>query len=714
MSNPPQFNDPDKMTSTYYVKTSTDAGGVHSNSGVNNKAVSLMVDGGSFNGKTVTALGWDKVLTIYYEAQTNLLTSGSDYLDLYNALNQACTNKLGVNGITSADCAQVNNALLAVEMNKEPSAGFNPSLPQICTAGTNQTSTLYTEDFETGTDGWSFTNPQWTMDNPYGSPYSTSGTGSIYGDDAAIVQSSSSLTQTNGVLVPSGTKTYLQFKHAFGFEYGPLTSTTTGYFDGGVVEYSANNGAWMDASALFNAGQNYNGVVTSYTGSGNPLAGKKAFIKDSHGYVDTRYDLSSLAGKNVKFRWRYGTDYIGYAFGWFVDDVKIVTCLPVGKPTLLSPAKSTAPLKYNYPLLDWTDVSGATEYKLQISKVSTFASFVLNTTVPTSNYQVVTALPVNTLLYWRVAANTPGGTGPWSLVFTFKTGNPPITPLLISPADASAISDDTPYFDWANSKIPTGTTYKSYQLQVSTDPSFATLAVNKTILGTVSSSFYAQPTSLTTGTTYYWRVRTYNTLGQYSKWSSVFSFKLLTGAPVLTAPLANEVLAAAPTSLDWNDVANATGYTVELSTTSDFSNTPIETGTPSASAYTPTTTLPKGVTIYWRVKAESAAGSSGYSSRSFAVKPDAPDLTSPNDAEVLTAAPTSLDWNDVTNATGYTVEISTASDFSSILETGTPTSSDFTPSVSLPTDGTVIYWRVRAESAVGSGAWSGRSFSIVP
>ncbi|HET9906171.1 MAG TPA: choice-of-anchor Q domain-containing protein, partial [Anaerolineales bacterium] len=86
MIHPPAYGDPDKMSSTNYYEGEDDSGGVHTNSGVNNKAVYLMVDGGTFNGKTVTALGWTKTAAIYYEVNTNLLSSGADYSDLYFAL----------------------------------------------------------------------------------------------------------------------------------------------------------------------------------------------------------------------------------------------------------------------------------------------------------------------------------------------------------------------------------------------------------------------------------------------------------------------------------------------------------------------------------------------------------------------------------------------------------------------------------------------------
>ena len=60
-----------------------------------------MVDGGTFNGQTVSALGVPKVAKIYYEVQTHLLTSAADYADLYDALYQACHNLVGTAGLRS-------------------------------------------------------------------------------------------------------------------------------------------------------------------------------------------------------------------------------------------------------------------------------------------------------------------------------------------------------------------------------------------------------------------------------------------------------------------------------------------------------------------------------------------------------------------------------------------------------------------------------------
>ncbi len=133
MANPPAMGDPDKMSSPYYYNSSGDNGGVHFNSGINNKAAYLMTDGDTFNGQTVNGLGIGKVADIYYEAQTNLLTSGSDYADLHAALNQACQNLIGIDGITSGDCLNVQAAVDAVEMDTDPQ-NFHPDAP-ICIGG---------------------------------------------------------------------------------------------------------------------------------------------------------------------------------------------------------------------------------------------------------------------------------------------------------------------------------------------------------------------------------------------------------------------------------------------------------------------------------------------------------------------------------------------------------------------------------------------------
>ncbi len=270
MQNPPAMGDPDKITSSLYYLGAGDNGGVHFNSGVNNKAATLMVDGGSFNGQVIVGLGIPKVAKIYYEVQTNLLTSGSDYGDLYDALYQGCLNLVGTAGITSADCQQVRNTTIAVEMNLQPVPGFNPDAP-LCSIGQQPVSTFY-DNLESGTGNFSIAatvgSPRWYRTTGF----AHSGQYSLVGDDFPVGVGDSTAALATSVVVPPNA--FLHFAHAFSFEAPNL--------DGGVVEYSTNGGTtWVDAGALFDA-NGYTGALAA--GTDNPLTGRAAFVADSHGY----------------------------------------------------------------------------------------------------------------------------------------------------------------------------------------------------------------------------------------------------------------------------------------------------------------------------------------------------------------------------------------------------------------------------------------------
>ncbi|MBN2117342.1 MAG: M4 family metallopeptidase, partial [Anaerolineales bacterium] len=322
MSNPPEFGHPDKMTSTHYCLDADDSGGVHCNSGVNNKAVYLMVDGDTFNEITVTGIGWERTAAIYYEANTNLLTSGADYSDLYYALQQACSNLIGQHGITEGDCDQVQLAVDAVEMNAQPEPDFNTDIPY-CDTG-DPVATIFSDDLEDGTGNWVFTNgtyPRWQLDTSWAGPYAHSGNHSLYADDYPAAVTDATARLSSSFLIPSGA--YLHFAHAYDFHAG-----SSNYYDGGVLEYSLDNGtSWVDAGALIDH-NGYSGTIS--TGTGNPLSGRSAFAGVSHGYISTRLNLAPLAGQTVAFRWRMGLNQSGYAMGWWVDDVKIYGCQPVG------------------------------------------------------------------------------------------------------------------------------------------------------------------------------------------------------------------------------------------------------------------------------------------------------------------------------------------------------------------------------------------------
>jgi len=353
MSNPHAYNQPDRMgDTTYYYCGEGDNGGVHYNSGVGNKAAYLMTDGGAFNGYTISSIGMTKTAKIFYEVQTNMFTSASDYADLYDALYQACTNLIGTSSITAADCLEVQDAVDATEMNQQPS-GCPATEAPVCDSGSpnnlffdnleNTGSGYWTHAAITGSDEWYYPQNSHSYTG-FDATYATSGVYNIWGY-AQSTRADYYIAMTTDVALPSGSTPYLHFNHAHGFEDYPAWGDE-GYFDGGIVEYSVDGGlTWHDAGALFTH-NGYNGTIDLGGYSDNPLGGSQAFVGQSHGYYSSRASLSSLAGQSVRFRFRMGTDYSTDDYGWFIDDVRIYTCGAVS-PTP-SPSPSPTPAAYIY------------------------------------------------------------------------------------------------------------------------------------------------------------------------------------------------------------------------------------------------------------------------------------------------------------------------------------------------------------------------------
>ena len=350
MMNPNAFGDPGKVSDPQLICNypGYDNGGVHINSGVPNHAYALMVDGGTYNGQTVTGIGLTKAGKIQYRVLTKYLVSTADFQADYSAIQQACTDLVGTVGITAADCTQVKKALDAVEMSSSTCSPAN--VPAFCPTGQTPTNVFF-DDLENITSGkWAKTTAtglnHW--DGCYGTPdvycpgYPSSGDYFFWGYNLDST-ADSAVAMTASVTIPSSASSpRLQFNHSFNFE-----TSGTAYYDGGVVEYSTNGGStWTDAGSLIAAGAAYGGAI--YTGYGNPLAGKNAFVGGSLGYTASQLNLASLAGQSARFRFRMGTDDSVGDVGWFVDDVRIYSCAAsptvdfVVTNTVLTPASPAA------------------------------------------------------------------------------------------------------------------------------------------------------------------------------------------------------------------------------------------------------------------------------------------------------------------------------------------------------------------------------------
>jgi len=109
---------------------------------------------------------------------------------------------------------------------------------------------------------------------------------------------------------------------------------------------------------------------------------------------------------------------------------------PPNPPNLLYPADSAEFISLA-PVMDWSDVSGAMTYRIQISTSPMFNPVILNVNgLTNSGYSVqIGILSICTRYYWRVNATNNGGTSQWSQVRTFTT---------VCPSGVKQISTEIP------------------------------------------------------------------------------------------------------------------------------------------------------------------------------------------------------------------------------------------------------------------------------
>jgi Zn-dependent metalloprotease len=326
MSDPTAFGDPDRMRSANWFDDEffQDNGGVHFNSGVGNKAAYLIADGGAFNGQKLLGIGLARSEVLWHETQKSL-TSGADYGDLAETLRATCSKlaKKKKSGMTKADCAQVELAIKATEMDFEPAVG-KPAQAPVCDTAGAKAKNLFKESFVEYPDGKVVRDEGWVLGKAEGvdgalvdTSYSADGDDSMFGmvtDPAGSI----SLQTANGTKIKKD-RTFLRFTHAYNFYnvfiiFGVRTGTAS-------LEYSDNGGAtWQDSAGLTWV----NGPTVDPNFTDEPAA----WHGNSGGWETSRLDLSDFKGKQLKFRWtEHGKDFADLIpANWWLDNATIYTC----------------------------------------------------------------------------------------------------------------------------------------------------------------------------------------------------------------------------------------------------------------------------------------------------------------------------------------------------------------------------------------------------
>ncbi len=350
----------------------------------------------------------------------------------------------------------------------------------------------------------------------------------------------------------------------------------------------------------------------------------------------------------------------------------IVTVSP--PPVLVSPSNGSSTID-QAPTFDWDDVSGATSYEIQIDS-SQAIEVTQSTYTPNSDLSGGEHT-------WRVRSKNDAGVSAYttSWTFTIVTVSPP--PVLVSPSNGSSTIDQAPTFDWDDVSGAT-----SYEIQIDSSQAIE-----------VTESTYT-PNSDLSGGEHTWRVRSKNDAG-VSAYTTSWTFTIVTVSPppVLASPSDGSSTINQTPTFDWDDVSGAISYEIQIDSSQAIEVT--------ESTYTPNSDLSGGEHT-WRVRSKNDAGVSAYTtSWTFTIVTVSPPpvLASPSDGSSTMNQTPTFDWDDVSGAISYEIQI----DSSQAIEV---TESTYTPNSDL-SEGEHT-WRVRSKNDAGVSAYTTSwTFTIV-
>ena len=415
-----------------------------------------------------------------------------------------------------------------------------------------------------------------------------------------------------------------------------------------------------------------------------------AYLKDSNG---NQIDYKSL--NNGSFQspatWSEsvdlepGTYYITVSRGGYTGKYTICAS-EFGQPVVAK----FEPSNYNSIRLSWGKVDEAQGYQIYRATSSTGTYTLIKSTTDIS--YVDTGLVTGTTYYYKIRSFITSGTtnlyGAYSGVVSGK-------PIPANPANTLAVllSSSSSNIRWSTVSGATG-----YEVWRSTSSTGTYSLVSTTAITNYTN------TGLTSGTTYYYKVRAYTLVGTtkvYGNYSSIVSGKL--GSIVATSASFDS------SKLSWTGVTGAAGYEIYRSTSASGTYSLITSTTGANYTDTGITT---GITYYYKIRSYTMSGTTkvyGAYSGIASVKP-IPATPANTIAVLLSSSSSNISWGTVSGATGYEVWRSTSSTGTYSLVSTTAITNYTNTGL---TSGTTYYYKVRAYTLVGTTKVYGNYSSIV-
>lgn len=359
-------------------------------------------------------------------------------------------------------------------------------------------------------------------------------------------------------------------------------------------------------------------------------------------YYNTWVNVSGLQPCTT-YEWRVRANCSGGGYSeWSYSDTFTTACYTCNAPSWTS----TTNITENCATLNWSGVSGAQSYTVQIRLLN--GSWYNITGCPFyGTWTNACGLVPNTTYQWHVRANCGGGQySPWSSTNTFTTLGSYQTCDAPNWLYTTGITQTAATFDWE--PVSSAQSYTvEYRLSGGTWI---------TLYGSPFYNTWASVSGLNPGTAYQWRVRSNCFNGYYSAWSYVVNFTTLGYSCSTPYWTYTTNITQSSANLSWSSVAGAQSYSVQ---------TRLLNGTwydvPGGNVYNTNVTvynLNPNTTYQWRVRAN--CNSWQYSEWTYPVTFTTLGATCETPgwlyASNVTQNSATLTWAAVSGASSYSVE----------------------------------------------------------
>lgn len=343
--------------------------------------------------------------------------------------------------------------------------------------------------------------------------------------------------------------------------------------------------------------------------------------------------------------------------------------------------------------LAWIDTNG-NETGYEIERMAQDGRWVTGTLPQNSTSMVDLDVFPGVTYYYRGRAFNTSGVSPWSLIASATTL--PAIPTAPSGLYATATVAQQLTLRWTdNANNETG-----FLLQRSTDRANWTQIVDGT-----SNTILFTDTGLTTGATYYYRVRAYNSSGP-SAWSETATAVVRRNPPGVPGQLRTQV-SSSHILLTWRDTLTENFFRVEAK--------------PAGGSFSEVAQTGKDVTLFshgnlaasstwtYRVRGTNEGGTSGYSEEFTATTlPSPPAAPSNLVMTPLSSAVVSLTWTDnSTNETEFRIERKQGTSAYAQIAQVTANGTGFFDAAVAPS--TNYTYRIRAANTGGASPYSNTS-----